>query len=49
MNAGLSDIPGLLIASNPESPVVFLELEKSTGSMKSDLNLLEHIADRVSK
>jgi serine palmitoyltransferase len=46
---GLSDIPGLLIASNPESPVVFLELEKSTGSMKSDLNLLEHIADRVLK
>lgn len=46
---GLSDIPGLSIASNPESPIVFLKLEKSTGSMKNDLSLLEDIADRVLK
>lgn len=49
MTAGLSDVPGLLIASNPESPIVFLKLEKSTGSMKNDLSLLENITDRVSK
>ncbi|PPS16529.1 hypothetical protein GOBAR_AA04057 [Gossypium barbadense] len=46
---GLSDIRGLSIASNPESPIVFLVLEKSTGSMKSDLQLLEDIADRALK
>lgn len=46
--AGLSDIHGLSIASNPESPIVFLILEKSTGSMKNDLQLLEDIADWVS-
>ncbi|MBA0641624.1 hypothetical protein Goklo_026156 [Gossypium klotzschianum] len=37
------------IASNPESPIVFLVLEKSTGSVKSDLQLLEDIADRALK
>ncbi|KAF5474514.1 hypothetical protein F2P56_006407 [Juglans regia] len=46
---GLSDIPGLSIASNAESPIVFLKLEKSTGSIKNDLTLLEEIADRVLK
>ncbi|XP_044510498.1 long chain base biosynthesis protein 1-like isoform X2 [Mangifera indica] len=46
---GLSDICGLTIASNPESPIVFLRLEKSTGSQKSDLQLLEDIADRALK
>ncbi|GMI93186.1 long-chain base1, EMBRYO DEFECTIVE 2779, FUMONISIN B1 RESISTANT 11 [Hibiscus trionum] len=46
---GLSDIQGLSIASNPESPIVFLVLEKSTGSVKSDLQLLEDIADRAMK
>ncbi|XP_062162737.1 long chain base biosynthesis protein 1 [Alnus glutinosa] len=46
---GLSDIPGISIASNVESPIVFLKLEKSTGSMKNDLILLEDIADRVLK
>ncbi|KAK5791900.1 hypothetical protein PVK06_033013 [Gossypium arboreum] len=46
---GLSDIRGLSIASNPESPIVFLVLEKSTGSVKSDLQLLEDIADRALK
>ncbi|KAK5844772.1 hypothetical protein PVK06_000913 [Gossypium arboreum] len=37
---GLSDIRVLSIASNPESPI-FLVLEKSTGSVKSDIQLLE--------
>ncbi|KAL2318514.1 hypothetical protein Fmac_032390 [Flemingia macrophylla] len=46
---GLSKIPGFTIASNPESPIVYLRLEKSTGSMKDDLNLLENIAERVLK
>ncbi|XP_048141450.1 long chain base biosynthesis protein 1-like [Rhodamnia argentea] len=43
----LSGIPGLLIASSPESPVIFLRLARSTGSMKGDQLLLENIADRV--
>ena len=43
----LSGIPGLSIASNPEPPIVFLELEKSTSS-KADLDLLQAIANRVS-
>ncbi|EOY26294.1 Long-chain base1 isoform 1 [Theobroma cacao] len=46
---GLSDILGLSVASNPESPIVFLRLEKSTGSVKSDLQLLEEIADHALK
>ncbi|KAH8487444.1 hypothetical protein H0E87_026125 [Populus deltoides] len=46
---GLSTIQGLSIASNPESPIVFLKLEMSTGSMKDDLQLLEAIADRALK
>ncbi|KAF7830601.1 long chain base biosynthesis protein 1 [Senna tora] len=48
-SAGLSNVPGLTIASNVESPIVYLRLEKSTGSMKNDLRLLEDIADRVLK
>ena len=47
MIAGLSNIQGLSIASNPESPIVFLKLEMPTGSAKDDLKLLEAIADRV--
>lgn len=47
--AGLSGVTGLLLVSNPESPIVFLKLQKSTGSMKSDLQLLNCIADRVSR
>ncbi|GMH16546.1 hypothetical protein Nepgr_018387 [Nepenthes gracilis] len=47
--AGLSDLQGLEIASNPHSPIVFLRLKNSTGSFKSDLQLLEDIADRVLK
>ena len=46
--AGLSGVPGLSIASNPESPIVFLKLEKSTGSSKADMDLLREIAGRVS-
>ncbi|CAB4266323.1 unnamed protein product [Prunus armeniaca] len=46
---GLSGILGLSLASNPESPIVFLRLEKSTGSVKSDLQLLEDISDRLLK
>lgn len=46
---GLSDVPGLSIASNPHSPVVYLRLKKSTGSLKDDLHLLEDIADHMLK
>lgn len=46
---GLSKIPGFTIASHPESPIVYLRLEKSTGSMKDDLHLLENIAEHVLK
>ncbi|RDX67741.1 Long chain base biosynthesis protein 1, partial [Mucuna pruriens] len=46
---GLSKIPGFTIASNPESPIVYLRLEKSTGSVKDDQHLLENIAERVLK
>lgn len=46
---GLSDIPGLSIASNPESPIVYLRLEKPSGSAKDDLKLLEGIADHALK
>ncbi|GLT42401.1 hypothetical protein SLA2020_164030 [Shorea laevis] len=46
---GLSDIRGLSIASNPESPIVYLRLERSTGSVKDDLKLLEDIADHALK
>lgn len=45
----MSGVPGLSIASNPESPIVFLKLEKSTGSSKNDLRLLQEISDRVSQ
>ncbi|XP_038713026.1 long chain base biosynthesis protein 1-like isoform X2 [Tripterygium wilfordii] len=46
---GLSGIQGLSVASNPESPIVFLRLQKSTGTTKGDLHILEEIADRVLK
>ncbi|KAJ4829642.1 serine palmitoyltransferase component [Turnera subulata] len=46
---GLSNVEGLSIGSNPESPIVFLKLEKSTGSAKGDLQLLEDIADHALK
>lgn len=46
--AGLSGIQGLEIASDEASPLVFLRLKKSTGSLKGDLQVLEDIAHRVS-
>lgn len=46
--AGLSNTEGLSIVSDQESPIVFLKLQKSTGSLKGDLQLLEEIAGRVS-
>jgi len=46
-NAELSKVSGITIASNPESPIVYLRLEQSTGSVKDDLRLLETIAERV--
>lgn len=45
---GLSDIQGLELASDVMSPLVFLKLKKSTGSVKSDLQLLQDLADCVS-
>ncbi|CAB80314.1 serine C-palmitoyltransferase like protein [Arabidopsis thaliana] len=48
-NAGLSDIKGMSLTSNRESPIVFLKLEKSSGSAKDDLLLLEKMADRALK
>jgi serine palmitoyltransferase len=45
--AGLSEIQGFTIASHPESPIVYLRLKKSTGSLNDDLRLLENIAERV--
>lgn len=46
--SGLSDVQGLEIVSDPKSPIVFLKLKKSTGSLKGDLQVLEDIAERVS-
>ncbi|XP_004291082.1 PREDICTED: long chain base biosynthesis protein 1 [Fragaria vesca subsp. vesca] len=46
---GLAGVTGLSLASNPESPIVFLKLQKSTGSIKSDLQLFDDIADRLLK
>lgn len=46
---GLLGIQGLELASDIMSPLVFLRLKKSTGSMNSDLHLLEDLADRVLK
>ncbi|KAF3484994.1 hypothetical protein F2Q69_00057952 [Brassica cretica] len=37
------------LASDPESPIVFLKLENSSGSTKEDLLLLEKMADRALK
>ncbi|XP_073009466.1 long chain base biosynthesis protein 1b [Typha latifolia] len=44
---GLSNVPGLVIASHPLSPIIFLKLKKSTGSSKGDSQLLDTIAERV--
>ena len=45
--AGLSGTPGLEICSHVLSPIVFLKLKKSTGSLATDLDLLETIAEQV--
>ncbi|CAL5346683.1 unnamed protein product [Camellia sinensis] len=44
--SGLSNIHGLKIVSDVKSPIVFLRLKNSTGSLKSDSQLLEHIAEQ---
>ncbi|KAG9156625.1 hypothetical protein Leryth_006611 [Lithospermum erythrorhizon] len=46
---GLICLKGLEIMSHPQSPIVFLKLKMSTGSFKSDLQILEDIADRALK
>uniref|UniRef100_A0ACD5VGQ6 Uncharacterized protein n=1 Tax=Avena sativa TaxID=4498 RepID=A0ACD5VGQ6_AVESA len=45
----LSDTPGLEISSHVLSPIVFLKLKKSTGSLTTDLDLLQTVAKRVLK
>ncbi|KAL1822703.1 hypothetical protein ACET3Z_009481 [Daucus carota] len=49
LHKGLSDIRGLEIASDKESPIVYLRLRKSTGSLKSDQQLLEDVVERLLK
>ncbi|XP_051182210.1 long chain base biosynthesis protein 1a isoform X2 [Lolium perenne] len=44
LHKGLSGTPGLEISSHVLSPIVFLKLKKSTGSLTTDLDLLETIA-----
>jgi len=45
----LSATPGLHISSHVLSPIVFLRLNKSTGSLATDLDLLETIAEKALK
>lgn len=45
---GLSDVQGLELVSDIQSPIVFLKLKNSSGCLKGDLQVLEDIADRVS-
>ncbi|GFP86779.1 long chain base biosynthesis protein 1 [Phtheirospermum japonicum] len=47
LRKGLSDIQGLEIVSDPESPIVYLRLKKPTGSLKGDLQVLQDIADHL--
>uniref|UniRef100_A0ACD5ZCF0 Uncharacterized protein n=1 Tax=Avena sativa TaxID=4498 RepID=A0ACD5ZCF0_AVESA len=49
VHKGLSNTPGLEICSHLLSPMVFLKLKKSTGSLASDLELLETIAEQALK
>ncbi|KAK4476913.1 hypothetical protein RD792_016079 [Penstemon davidsonii] len=49
LHKGLSDVQGLEIVSDPQSPIVFLKLKKSMGSLKADLQVLEDIADHLLK
>ncbi|XP_028112719.1 long chain base biosynthesis protein 1-like [Camellia sinensis] len=46
---GLSDIRGLQLVSDVKSPIVFLRLKNSTGSLMCDSQLLEQIAEQVLK
>ncbi|KAL2895448.1 Long chain base biosynthesis protein 1 [Bienertia sinuspersici] len=45
--AGLSDLQGFEIASNPHSPIVFLKLANSINTSKSDMQLLQDIVDKL--
>ncbi|CAN1171211.1 Long chain base biosynthesis protein 1, partial [Linum perenne] len=45
----LSGLEGLTVTSNPESPIVYLKLERSTGSKAGDMELLEKITDLALK
>ncbi|KAF5938165.1 hypothetical protein HYC85_025671 [Camellia sinensis] len=45
--AGLLNIHGLKIVSDMKYPIVFLRFKNSTGSLKSDSQLLGHIAEYV--
>ncbi|KAM0930985.1 hypothetical protein ACQ4PT_000674 [Festuca glaucescens] len=45
----LSNTAGLEISSHVLSPIVFLKLKKSTGSLTTDLGLLQTIAEQVLK
>ncbi|KAM0847801.1 hypothetical protein ACQ4PT_054796 [Festuca glaucescens] len=49
VHKGLSGTPGLQISSHLLSPIVFLKLKKSTGSLTTDLDLLETIAEQALK
>ncbi|KAH6773242.1 long-chain base1 [Perilla frutescens var. hirtella] len=49
LRKGLSNVQGLEIVSDPKSPIVFLKLKKSAGSLKADLQVLEDIADHLLK
>ncbi|XP_037470258.1 long chain base biosynthesis protein 1a-like [Triticum dicoccoides] len=49
LHKGLSGTPGLQISSHVLSPIVFLKLNKSTGSLATDLDLLETIAGQALK
>ncbi|KAK6156823.1 hypothetical protein DH2020_011071 [Rehmannia glutinosa] len=49
LRKGLLDVQGFEIVSDPESPIVFLTLKKSTGSIKGDLQVLQDIADHLLK
>ncbi|KAM0858659.1 hypothetical protein ACQ4PT_047697 [Festuca glaucescens] len=49
LHKGLSGTPGLQICSHLLSPMVFLKLKKSTGSLAADLDLLETIAEQALK
>ncbi|XP_078151615.1 long chain base biosynthesis protein 1a-like [Carex rostrata] len=45
----LSNVPGLVVTSHSLSPIIFLKLKKSTGSDKTDMHLLDSIANQVLK